>query len=108
MRYTRLEHSPEYVRAREDLRVAELELMRHREQVAEQRRALPEGPVVDDYVFEEGPAFWLSAALPAFIILPGKYIDALPPSMRRASSTDQVWVLRSSISVSVAYSEPPT
>ena len=57
MQYTRLANqSPEYVRAREELRVAELELMRHREQVAEQRRKLPEGPVVDDYVFVEGPA----------------------------------------------------
>jgi predicted dithiol-disulfide oxidoreductase (DUF899 family) len=57
MRSTRLvNQSPEYLAAREDLRVAELELMRHREQVAELRRTLPEGPVVEDYVFEEGPA----------------------------------------------------
>ena len=30
--------------------------MRQREAVAEQRRNLPVGPAVDDYVFEEGPA----------------------------------------------------
>ncbi|MCF3102325.1 DUF899 family protein [Streptomyces roseoverticillatus] len=57
MRVTNLSDEPaEYVRAREELRQAEIELMRHRERVAEQRRRLPAGPVVDDYVFEEGPA----------------------------------------------------
>lgn len=48
--------SPEYDAAREALRLAEIELMRHREQVADLRRHLPQGPVVEDYVFEEGPA----------------------------------------------------
>ncbi|MFE2087525.1 DUF899 family protein [Streptomyces sp. NPDC002596] len=48
--------SAEYVTAREELRHAEIELMRHRERVADLRRRLPPGPVVDDYVFEEGPA----------------------------------------------------
>jgi predicted dithiol-disulfide oxidoreductase (DUF899 family) len=48
--------SAEYVSAREELRHAEIELMRHRERVADLRRRLPPGPVVDDYVFEEGPA----------------------------------------------------
>ncbi|WP_155059619.1 DUF899 family protein [Streptomyces blattellae] len=57
MRPTRLtEESAEYVTAREELRQAEIELMRHRERVADLRRRLPLGPVVDDYVFEEGPA----------------------------------------------------
>ena len=57
MRYTKLaSESPEYLAAREDLRLAELDLMRHRERVAEQRRRLPLGPVVDDYAFTEGPA----------------------------------------------------
>jgi len=55
MRYTRLSQSPEYEQAREALRVAELELMQHVHAVAAQRRALPPGPVVDDYVFLEGP-----------------------------------------------------
>lgn len=56
MRLTRLTNeSAEYVAAREDLRAAEIELMRARERVAEQRRRLPAGAVVDDYVFQEGP-----------------------------------------------------
>lgn len=57
MRQTNLtEESDEYARAREELRQAEIELMRQRERVAEQRRRLPQGPVLDDYMFEEGPA----------------------------------------------------
>ncbi|MFD9637282.1 DUF899 family protein [Streptomyces violascens] len=56
-RHTRLTNeSADYLDAREELRLAELDLMRHREQVAAQRRALPQGPPVDDYVFIEGPA----------------------------------------------------
>jgi predicted dithiol-disulfide oxidoreductase (DUF899 family) len=47
--------SPEYLRKREELRLAEIELMRHRERVAELRRNLPEGAPVQDYQFEEGP-----------------------------------------------------
>jgi predicted dithiol-disulfide oxidoreductase (DUF899 family) len=57
MRQTNLtEESAEYVKAREELQQAEIELMRHRERVADQRRRLPLGPVVEDYVFQEGPA----------------------------------------------------
>lgn len=57
VRHTRLsDESAEYLAAREQLRLAEIELMRHREQVAALRRRLPPGPVVQDYVFEEGPA----------------------------------------------------
>jgi predicted dithiol-disulfide oxidoreductase (DUF899 family) len=48
--------SDEYLARREELRQAELELMQHREQVAELRRQLPQGAAVQDYVFEEGPA----------------------------------------------------
>ncbi len=56
MEHTRLRNeSAEYVAAREQLRIAEIELMRERERVAEMRRSLPPGPVVDDYVFLEGP-----------------------------------------------------
>jgi len=56
MLITRLAHeSADYTMQRENLRLAELELMRHREQVAQLRRDLPPGPVVQDYVFEEGP-----------------------------------------------------
>jgi predicted dithiol-disulfide oxidoreductase (DUF899 family) len=52
---TRLDQSPEYAARREALRLAEVELMRHREEVASLRRQLPPGATVDDYVFEEGP-----------------------------------------------------
>jgi predicted dithiol-disulfide oxidoreductase (DUF899 family) len=57
MQQTRLAgESDEYVADRERLRLAEIDLMRQRERVAEMRRALPAGPVVEDYVFVEGPA----------------------------------------------------
>ncbi len=50
MQFTNLtSESAEYRKAREDLRLAEIELMRHREQVATMRRALPPGPPVPDY-----------------------------------------------------------
>src|SRR5438067_2922057 len=56
MLYTRLaQETDEYRKAREDLRLAEIDLIAHREQVAQLRRDLPPGPVVDDYVFLEGP-----------------------------------------------------
>ncbi len=56
MRYTRLENeSDEYVAAREQLRLAEIELLEHRERVAVLRRGLPPGATVDDYEFAEGP-----------------------------------------------------
>src|SRR5215471_6547171 len=48
--------SGDYLAKREELRLAEIELMRQRERVAELRRQLPEGATVQDYVFEEGPA----------------------------------------------------
>jgi predicted dithiol-disulfide oxidoreductase (DUF899 family) len=47
--------SPEYLAKREELRLAEIELMNQRERVAELRRALPEGAVIEDYEFLEGP-----------------------------------------------------
>jgi predicted dithiol-disulfide oxidoreductase (DUF899 family) len=47
--------SPEYLSKREELRLAEIELMRHRERVAELRRHLPQGAPLQDYQFEEGP-----------------------------------------------------
>ena len=55
MRYTRLAESDTYVQSRDELRLAEIELLQHRERVAEMRRDLPEGAAVDDYVFLEGP-----------------------------------------------------
>ena len=45
--------SEEYLSKREELRRAEIELRNQRERVAELRRQLPEGPVVQDYLFEE-------------------------------------------------------
>jgi len=48
--------SPEYLTKREELRHAEIELMRQRERVAELRRALPKGATLPDYEFLEGPA----------------------------------------------------
>jgi predicted dithiol-disulfide oxidoreductase (DUF899 family) len=47
--------SAEYLAKREELRLAEIELMRQRERVAELRRHLPQGAPVQDYEFEEGP-----------------------------------------------------
>jgi predicted dithiol-disulfide oxidoreductase (DUF899 family) len=50
------DESADYLAKREELRVAEIELMRQRERVAELRRRLPQGAIIQDYVFEEGPA----------------------------------------------------
>jgi predicted dithiol-disulfide oxidoreductase (DUF899 family) len=47
--------SPEYLAKREELRLAEIELMRQRERVAELRRHLPQGATIQNYQFEEGP-----------------------------------------------------
>jgi len=47
--------SQEYLAKREELRHAEIELMRQRERVAELRRALPAGATIPDYEFIEGP-----------------------------------------------------
>jgi predicted dithiol-disulfide oxidoreductase (DUF899 family) len=57
LRQTNLQNeSADYLAKREQLRLAEVELMRQRERVADLRRSLPEGATVEDYVFEEGPA----------------------------------------------------
>src|SRR5437879_3498901 len=45
----------EYLAKREELRLAEIGLMRQRERVAELRRHLPQGAPIQDYAFEEGP-----------------------------------------------------
>lgn len=52
---TRLDEPAEYLARREELRLAEVELMRHRERVAALRRRLPLGAAVQDYEFLEGP-----------------------------------------------------
>ena len=55
-RQTNLQNeSPEYLSKREELRLAEIELMRQRERVAELRRSLPPGATIPDYEFLEGP-----------------------------------------------------
>ena len=57
LQLTRLTNeSAEYIAQREALRRAETELMRQRERIAAMRRALPQGAIVEDYVFQEGPA----------------------------------------------------
>ena len=48
--------TPEYLAKREELRLAEIELMKQRERCAELRRALPQGAEIQDYEFLEGPA----------------------------------------------------
>src|SRR5918996_416313 len=48
--------SAKYLSRREELRHAEIELMRQRGRVAELRRALPAGATIQDYEFLEGPA----------------------------------------------------
>ena len=48
--------SPEYLSKREEVRLAEIELMKQRERVAELRRQLPKGATLQDYEFLEGPA----------------------------------------------------
>jgi predicted dithiol-disulfide oxidoreductase (DUF899 family) len=55
MEQTRLKESAEYDAHRESLRLAEIDLMRQREKVAELRRRLPEGSEVENYSFQEGP-----------------------------------------------------
>ena len=56
LRQTNLPNEPgDYLAKREELRLAEIELMRQRERVAELRRRLPEGATVQDYAFQEGP-----------------------------------------------------
>ena len=57
VRHTRLKNeSGAYLAKREELRLAEIESMKLRERVAELRRQLPQGAVVEDYAFIEGPA----------------------------------------------------
>jgi len=56
VRHTRLDNeSREYLEKREELRLAEMEMLRNIERVAALRRALPAGAEVKDYVFQEGP-----------------------------------------------------
>src|SRR6266550_187347 len=47
--------SPEYLSKREELRLAEIDLLNTRERVAALRRGLPKGATIKDYEFLEGP-----------------------------------------------------
>jgi hypothetical protein len=47
--------SPEYLAKREEVRLAEIELLNTRERVAALRRELPKGATIQDYEFIEGP-----------------------------------------------------
>src|SRR5467141_296347 len=47
--------SPEYLAKREEVRLAEIELLNARERVAALRRGLPKGATIQDYEFVEGP-----------------------------------------------------
>jgi predicted dithiol-disulfide oxidoreductase (DUF899 family) len=47
--------SPAYLAKREELRLAEIELLKQRERVAVLRRELPKGATIQDYEFLEGP-----------------------------------------------------
>src|SRR5450432_377823 len=55
-RQTNLPNEPvEYLAKREELRLAEIDLMNQKERVSETRRRLPPGPPLTDYEFQEGP-----------------------------------------------------
>ena len=64
-RQTNLENeSAEYLTKREELRIAEIDLMQQRERVAAMRRRLPKGAAVENYVFAEGPGDLNSGDVP--------------------------------------------
>ena len=66
LRQTNLNNeSSDYLARREQLRLAEIELMRQRERIAEMRRNLPQGAAVQDYPFEEGPRDLAAGDAPA-------------------------------------------
>ena len=61
--------SAEYLAKREELRLAEIELMRQGERVAELRRHLPLGPALEDYKLIEGPVDLDSGDIPTRTVL---------------------------------------
>jgi predicted dithiol-disulfide oxidoreductase (DUF899 family) len=64
-RQTNLQNEPaDYLAKREELRLAEIELMQQRERVAALRRRLPKGAIVQNYEFEEGPTDLNAGDLP--------------------------------------------
>ena len=93
LQLTRLPNeSAEYVARREELRLAEIELMRQRERVAAMRRRLPAGAIVQDYVFQEGPSNLDAGDAPIQPVRlselfsgPDRSADHLPLHVREAS-----------------------
>ena len=93
VRYTNLTgETDEYVAAREELRLAELDLADHRERVAALRRALPQGRAVDDYALLEGGEPLGAGAddghpvrLSELVSGPGRPLDRVPPHVRQAA-----------------------
>ena len=75
--------SSEYLAKREELRLAEIELMRQRERVAELRRNLPEGAPIKDYQFEEGPR---TSTLVMRLCAPSASANSSPSPIARSSS----------------------
>ena len=57
--------SPEYLAKREEVRLAEIELLNARERVAALRRELPKGATIQDYEFLEGPTSLDDGDVPA-------------------------------------------
>ncbi len=89
--------SAEYLSKREEVRLAEIELMRARERVAELRRALPKGAEVQDYEFLDCSLYALPdgrATAPMTDALPdGRAtapIDALPDGRATAPSDESI------------------
>jgi len=75
--------SSEYLAKREELRLAEIELMRQRERVAELRRNLPEGVPIKNYQFEE---VHVTSALVMRRCAPSASANSSPSPIARSSS----------------------
>jgi predicted dithiol-disulfide oxidoreductase (DUF899 family) len=70
-----------YLLKREELRLAEIELMRQRERVAELRRWLPKGAAIQDYAFEEGPANLDAGDTPIRTVRPNRTVQRADRSL---------------------------
>jgi predicted dithiol-disulfide oxidoreductase (DUF899 family) len=75
--------SAKYLTKREQLRLAEIELMRQRERVAELRRHLPPGPALEDYKFTEGPVDLDSGDMPTRTVQLSERFSSANCSRRR-------------------------
>jgi predicted dithiol-disulfide oxidoreductase (DUF899 family) len=71
----------EYLRKREELRLAEIELMRQRERVAAMRRELPPGAPLSNYSFLEGPATLSAGDAPIRSVALGELFTASSRSL---------------------------